>query len=56
MLGDREVEYELIGKRVKNINLRIRSDMSITVSAAKSVQISVIERFLHSKEIGRAHV
>lgn len=49
MLGDREVEYELIGKRVKNINLRIRSDMSITVSAAKSVQISVIERFLHSK-------
>ena len=49
MLGDREVEYELIRKKVKNINLRIRSDMSITVSAATSVQIQVIERFLHSR-------
>jgi predicted metal-dependent hydrolase len=43
------VEYELEHKRVKNINLRIRSDGSVYVSANPSVAESVIKSFLVKK-------
>ena len=50
-LLDREIEYDLIRKRVKNINLRIRPDKSITVSANQRVPESRIEEFLKKKEV-----
>lgn len=37
-------------KRVKNINLRIRSDGSVAVSAPTRVPLSDIERFIESKD------
>jgi hypothetical protein len=45
LLNNREVEYELERKRVKNINLRIRSDGSVYVSANSAVP----ERVDHSQ-------
>ena len=48
-LKDRLIEYELIRKQVKNINLRIKSDGSIYVSAGPFVSGKIIERFLISK-------
>lgn len=48
-LGQRTIEYSLEYKRVKNINLRIKSDLSVYVSASKRVSVSEIERFIKSK-------
>lgn len=48
-LEKRTVEYTLEYKRVKNINLRIKSDAGIYVSASKRVSIAEIERFMRSK-------
>lgn len=48
-LGKRTIEYTLEYKRVKNINLRIKSDASVYVSASKRVSVSEIERFMKSK-------
>ncbi len=45
----RAIAYELSRKRVKNINLRIRSDGSVTVSASRSVGVKTIEEFILSK-------
>lgn len=45
----REIAYELTRKRVKNINLRIRSDGSVTVSASPSVSVKSIETFILSR-------
>ncbi|MCL2078210.1 MAG: M48 family metallopeptidase [Oscillospiraceae bacterium] len=49
LLNGREISYELVRKNVKNINLRIRSDCSVYVSANARVADSVIEEFLHKK-------
>ena len=49
-LLDREIEYDLQVKRVKNINLRIKPDKSITVSANPRVPESRIERFILEKQ------
>lgn len=49
-LLDREIEYDLQRKRVKNINLRIKPDKSITVSANPRVPESKIERFIIEKQ------
>jgi predicted metal-dependent hydrolase len=49
ILNGREVTYELVRKAVKNINLRIRSDCSVSVSANNSVPTSVIGEFLRKK-------
>ena len=49
-LLDREIEYDLQRKRVKNINLRIKPDKTITVSANPRVQISRIEKFILEKQ------
>ena len=45
-LGAREITYELTRKKVKNINLRIKPDGSVHVSASNAVTIAVIERFV----------
>ena len=49
ILGDRTIKYDLEYKRVKNINLRIKSDCSVCVSANKRVTIKAIDDFVLSK-------
>lgn len=49
LLNGKTVEYELSVKKVKNINLRIRHDGTVSVSASNRVPIGVIESFLISK-------
>ncbi len=44
------ISYDLIYKNVKNINLRIKTDGSVTVSANPFVSIGVIEGFIASKK------
>jgi len=48
-LNEREVEYELVRKKVKNINLRIRPDCSVGVSVNSAVSAENIDGFLLSK-------
>lgn len=48
-LGQKTIEYTLEYKRVKNINLRIKSDATVCVSANKRVSITEIENFMKSK-------
>lgn len=43
------VSYELQYKKVKNINLRIRADGSVYVSAGRQVPLKIIEAFLLTK-------
>ena len=47
--GDRKIQYDLITKDVKNINLRIREDGSVCVSAGRYVPHSVVDDFVISK-------
>lgn len=49
ILGDRTIKYDLQYKKVKNINLRIKPDGSINVSANKKVPQTVIDDFIISK-------
>ena len=49
ILGDRTIKYDLQYKKVKNINLRIKPDGSINVSANKRVPQKVIDEFIISK-------
>ncbi len=44
-----KIQYDLQYKNVKNINLRIKPDRTITVSANKRVKEKVIDQFLISK-------
>ncbi len=46
-LNGRKIEYELVRKRVKNINLRVRAD-GVHVSASRPVPLPVIESFLRN--------
>lgn len=48
--GDRELTYELTRKAVKNVNLRIKPDGSVHVSANRRVPISFIEDFIRQKQ------
>lgn len=48
-VGNRKIAYELTRKKVKNINLRIKPDGSVHVSASNAVTIAVIERFIREK-------
>ena len=43
------IEYKLEYKRVKNINLRIKSDGSVYVSASRAVPKRLIDEFVQSK-------
>ena len=49
-LNGSKIKYSLQYKKVKNINLRIKSDGSIAVSAHKDVKIETIEGFMFSKK------
>ena len=48
-ISGRILEYDLERKKVKNLNLRVRRDGTVAVSANKSVSIEYIENFLRSK-------
>jgi predicted metal-dependent hydrolase len=48
-LDGRKVKYELERKKVKNINLRIRSNGSVYLSANNRISESIIEKFLQKK-------
>ncbi len=48
-LNGQTYSYEFQRKRVKNINLRIRPDGSIAVSANRLVPLAAVERFLQEK-------
>ena len=49
VLCNREITYELNRKRVKNLNIRIRTDGSVCVSANSRVTITEIECFMQEK-------
>lgn len=49
VIKGKEIVYNLEYKPVKNINIRIKPDCSVSVSANKKVPIDVIEAFIHSK-------
>ncbi len=48
-LGEDEIPYTLERKRVKNINLRVKKDGSVYVSAHPRAPLQVIEDFLRAK-------
>ena len=48
-INEIKLKYELIRKKVKNINLRINSAGNITVSANNNVSIEFIEELLKTK-------
>lgn len=47
--GDKNINWLLTRKKVKNINLRIKPDGLVYVSASKRVPIKYIENFIRSK-------
>lgn len=48
-IGGRTIEYDLERKNVKNLNLRIKADQSVYVSANQTVSENNIQDFLQSK-------
>lgn len=48
-IGNQTLTYELVQKNVKNINIRIRPDKSIYVSANRDVSIQEVEALLIKK-------
>ncbi len=50
-IKDTTIQYDLQYKKVKNINLRIKPNGSINVSANKRVPQKVIDDFIISKEV-----
>ena len=48
-VGGRKIEYTLNQKKVKNINMRIRMDGTVHVSARPSVGVKVVDRFVCSQ-------
>ncbi len=49
-LSGRVIQYDLERKKVKNINLRIKPDGNVFVSANESVDVNSINEFMLSKE------
>lgn len=47
--GGREISYILTRKSVKNVNLRIKPDGMVYISASKRVSIKFIEEFIREK-------
>lgn len=45
-----EIEYTLTRKTVKNLNLRVRTDGSVAVSAPKRMSVRQIDRFVLSRK------
>ena len=50
ILNGRPIRYNLQRKKVKNINIRIKRDLTVNVSASSRVPESEIERILRDKE------
>lgn len=48
-LGNRYVKYDLTIKKVKNVNIRIKSDLSVHVSASSRVPQKLIDEILQQK-------
>ena len=48
-ISGRILEYDLERKKVKNLNLRVRRDGTVAVSANSRVSIEYIENFLRGK-------
>lgn len=48
IINGKNLEYELERKKVKNVNLRVRNDGSVYVSANRYVSVSQIENFIVS--------
>ncbi len=49
--GASEIRYLLVRKKVKNVNLRIRPDGTVTVSAHGRVPVRVIDDFVREKQV-----
>ena len=49
LLRGRAVEYDLQRKKVKNINIRIKKDLTVNVSASPRVTVAAIEKILYEK-------
>ncbi len=49
LLNEKEIQYDLERKKVKNINLRIKPDGSVYVSANNSISQEKIENFLKDR-------
>ena len=47
--GEKTIEFELQRKNVKNINLKVKPDLSVVVSANEKVPYDYIETFVKSK-------
>lgn len=47
--GGKIIEYEIQRKKVKNINLNVKPDMSVVISASEKVPIDYIHDFVKSK-------
>jgi predicted metal-dependent hydrolase len=47
--NNESIEFTLIRKSVKNINLRVKADLSVVVSAGKNVPLSYIIEFITKK-------
>ncbi len=50
ILKNKTIKYDLEYKKVKNINLRIKTDGSVHISANRFVSMKKIEEFIRSKE------
>ena len=50
LLGGRNLSYECVRKKIKNVNIRIRPDGTLFVSAPKSVSYQRIEEILKIRE------
>lgn len=49
ILNGRALHYELVRKSVKNVNLRIKPDGKVCVSASRAVPVAYVEDFMRSK-------
>ncbi len=47
--GEKAINYELERKKVKNINLRIKRDLTVTVSASRAVPSGYVDGFVLSR-------
>lgn len=47
--GNSEISFDLIRKDVKNINLRVKPNLEVSVSANEDVPLDYIKKFVYSK-------
>jgi predicted metal-dependent hydrolase len=47
--GEEKIEFEVERKQVKNVNLNVKPDMQVTVSASKDVPVDFIKDFVREK-------